>query len=238
MPSCFIWLIYESQGLAGITQIYTLQQAQLIRWESGTPLSSVHRAPSDNLFSRRRLHVKGWMTGQNPEGPPAALLSFFLPEKMSSWFPSQRCHFLAVWTGANKSARVVGSSSVQLEGQSLHLAQHRTPGAMGACCVFQQCCSLLLIRNSCFVIFFKGGYPSWESLPPLHYLGNPTGKMFPGPPSPPPLAQERMPLLLLKVIYLLYSTLKSIFFTTLLIQGVHHFVLSPGGYPDNDRHWP
>lgn len=83
-PAASIWLIYESQGLAGITQIYTLQQAQLIRWESGTPLSSVHRAPSDNLFSRRRLYVKGWMTGQNPEGPPAALLFFFLPEKMSS----------------------------------------------------------------------------------------------------------------------------------------------------------
>jgi hypothetical protein len=61
-----------------------------------TPFSA-HRAPSDNLFSRRLLRVKRWVTGQNPEGPPAALLFFFLPEKMSSRFPSQLCHFLAVW---------------------------------------------------------------------------------------------------------------------------------------------
>lgn len=112
-PAASIWLICESQGPAGITQIYTLQQAQLIRWESETPLSSAHRAPSDNLFSRRRLHMKGWVIRQNPEGLPAALLFFFLPEKMSSRFPSQLCHFLAAWPGANASPRVLGSSSVQ-----------------------------------------------------------------------------------------------------------------------------
>lgn len=85
---------------------------------------------------------------------------------------------------------------------------------------------------------FKGGHPGWESLPPCIVWEIQHAKYIPGPPSPPTSSQERMSLLLLKVIYSLYSTPKSILFTALLVKGVFHFVLSPEGYPDNGTPWP
>lgn len=91
-PAAFIWLICEAQGPAGVTQIYTTQQVQLITQESGPPLSSAHRTPSENLSSRRRFHMKGAADRAEPRGLPPFLLVFFLSEKISSRFHSRLCH--------------------------------------------------------------------------------------------------------------------------------------------------
>lgn len=84
---------------------------QIRKWD--TPLLSPPGTFRQSIL-KEKAPCEGVVTGQNSEFPPV-----FLPEKMSSLFPSQLCHFLAVWPSANTSPRVLGSSSVQLEGHSL-----------------------------------------------------------------------------------------------------------------------